>query len=224
MNLRFRDRSEAGKLLAERLQAYRECEDVQILALPRGGVVVGFEVAKALLLPLDVLVVRKLGVPGHEELAMGAIATGGIRLLNHFLIRSLALSEESIRLVEQREEGELSRREREYRGERPACEVREKTVILVDDGIATGSTMQVAIASLRKRGVGHLLVASPVAPKSVVHSLGACVDEVVCIMTPENFGGVGAWYDNFSQTSDGEVHRLLESADHLFPSTHVQER
>jgi putative phosphoribosyl transferase len=220
MKLRFKDRSEAGKYLASRLLNYRNAEETLILALPRGGVVIGFEVAKELLLPLDVLVVRKLGVPGHEELAMGAIATGGIRLLNEALLHGLALPPKTILQVEQREERELARREREYRGDRPACDVEGKTVILVDDGIATGSTIQAAILSLRQRGVGRLVVAAPVAPPSVVELLRKHSDEVVCIMTPENFGGVGAWYDDFSQTSDEEVRRLLHLNTHFctYPS------
>jgi predicted phosphoribosyltransferase len=220
MNPRFKNRSEAGMFLASRLMAYQRCEETVILALPRGGVVIGFEVAKVLLLPMDVLVVRKLGVPGHEELAMGAIATGGIRLLNEPLVHALALSPESILQVEQREEKELARREREYRGDRPACDVEGKTVILIDDGIATGSTIQAAIMSLRKRGVGRLVVAAPVAPPSVVETLRKDAEEVVCIMTPVNFRAVGAWYDDFSQTSDEEVHRLLHLNTHFctYPS------
>jgi len=160
-------------------------------------------------LPLDILVVRKLGVPGHEELPMGAIASGGIRLINPHTLSALGISGEAVAEVERRELVEMERRERSYRGNRTPLDVREKTVILVDDGIATGSTIRAAIASLRQRGVHRIVVASPVAPESVITSLRSLAEEVVCVLKPKDFGGVGWWYEDFSQTSDEEVHRLL---------------
>jgi predicted phosphoribosyltransferase len=186
-----------------------------VLALPRGGVPVGFEVARALNIPLDVLLVRKLGVPGQEELAMGAIASGGIQLLNNALITALGIGAEAVSSVQQREQAELSRREYAYRRGRPLVDVTEKTVILVDDGIATGSTMQAAIASLRQRNVRRIIVATPVAPAPVVEALRIVADEVVSVMTPRDFGGVGWWYEDFSQTSDDDVHRLLEASQQV---------
>ncbi len=209
---RFSNRSEAGRILAARLLDYEGRDDAVVLALPRGGVPVGFEIARRLHLGLDVLIVRKLGVPGHEELAMGAIATGGIRLLNRQMIASLGIPQEAVGDVEQREQAELARRERSYRGELPPLDVAGKTVILVDDGIATGSTMLAAIHSLRQRGIARLIVAAPVAPADVIHHLRQQVDELHCAIIPGDFGGVGWWYDDFSQTSDEEVHRLLDTA------------
>jgi predicted phosphoribosyltransferase len=176
---------------------------------------VGFEVARALNIPLDVLLVRKLGVPGQEELAMGAIASGGIQLLNNALITALGIGAEAVSSVQQREQAELSRREYAYRRGRPLVDVTEKTVILVDDGIATGSTMQAAIASLRQRNVRRIIVATPVAPAPVVEALRIVADEVVSVMTPRDFGGVGWWYEDFSQTSDDDVHRLLEASQQV---------
>jgi predicted phosphoribosyltransferase len=209
---RFHNREEAGRLLALRLSHYGNRSDVIILALPRGGVPVGYEVSHALNTPLDVLVVRKLGVPGHEEMAMGAIATGAVRLLNLPMISALHITPHSVVEVERRELAELERREKLYRGSRPRLETSGKTVILVDDGIATGSTMQAAIASLRQRQVERIVVATPVAPPSVLEILRQLADEVVCEMTPEDFRGVGQWYDDFSQTSDEEVHFLLNAS------------
>jgi predicted phosphoribosyltransferase len=209
---RFTDRREAGHLLAARLAHYANRSDVLVLALPRGGVPVGYELARELHAPLDVLLVRKLGLPGQEELAMGAIATGGVRLINQSLIAAAGITQEEVRAVDEREQRELRRRELAYRGNHPLIPVADKTVILVDDGIATGSTMQAAITSLRQRQVHRLIVATPVAPPSVAERLERLAEEVVCILTPENFGGVGQWYDDFSQTSDEEVHRLLTSA------------
>lgn len=206
---RFRNRQEAGQLLALELGRYADRKDCLILALPRGGVPVAYELFQVLHLPLDVLIVRKLGVPGHEELAMGAIASGGIKLLNPDIISAFGLSPAAIAEVEQREWIELERREKSYRGNLPPLDVLQKTVILVDDGIATGSTVQAAIASLRQRGVRNIVVASPVAPESVVTALKKIADEVVCVLKPKDFGGVGYWYEDFSQTSDEEVHRLL---------------
>lgn len=212
MITRFRNRSEAGRLLAMKLTHLADHPGLLVLALPRGGVPVAFEVARALHAPLDILVVRKLGVPGHDELAMGAIATGGVRLLNQPVIAALGITPEAVMEVDHREQAELQRRELSYRGSRPPLDVTGRTIILVDDGIATGSTMQAAITSLRHRGIRRLVVAVPVAPDSVVTNLGRLADEVVSVLMPRDFGGVGWWYDDFSQTSDGEVHRLLDDA------------
>ncbi|MFZ4387526.1 MAG: phosphoribosyltransferase [Chthoniobacterales bacterium] len=209
---RFQHRQEAGQLLALELGHYANRRDVIVLALPRGGVPVGNEIAHILNAPLDILVVRKLGVPGHEEMAMGAIATGGVRLINQPMVSALHISPESVAEVERRELAELERRERNYRGSRPQLDTSKKTVILVDDGVATGSTMQAAIASLRQRHADRIVVATPVAPPSVVEILRQLADEVVCVITPEDFRGVGQWYDDFSQTSDEEVHRLLSAS------------
>lgn len=216
---RFRNRQEAGELLALELGHYADRKDCVILALPRGGVPVGYELSLVLHLPLDVLIVRKLGVPGHEELAMGAIASGGIKLLNHNVISGFGIGPAAVAEVERRELLELERRERSYRGNLPQLDVRKKTVILVDDGIATGSTIQAAIASLRQRGVRNIVVASPVAPESVVTALETIAEEVVCVLKPKDFGGVGWWYEDFSQTSDEEVHRLLAQETGSFSST-----
>jgi predicted phosphoribosyltransferase len=211
--MRFHDRKEAGQLLALELACYKDRKDVLILALPRGGVPVAHEIASVLHCPLDVLVVRKLGVPGHEEMAMGAIATGGIRLINPDIVSALGITPQAVEAVERKEEAELVRRERTYRGNLGLLDPSEKIIILVDDGIATGATMQAAIASLKQRHVRKIIVASPVAPHSVVLSLRRVADDVVTVLTPEDFGGVGRWYEDFSQTSDEEVQQLLE-ADH----------
>jgi len=210
----FRDRTEAGRALARRLTAYANRSDVTVLALPRGGVPVAFEVAKALNAPLDIFVVRKLGVPGHEELAMGAIASGGVRVINDDVMNHLGLPGAVIDAVAAREEKELTRRERAYRGVRPAPDVRGRTVILVDDGLATGPTMRAAAAALRKQQPARLIVAVPVAASQTCKEFKTEVDEIVCGETPEPFLGVGRWYHDFSQTSDEEVHRLLEQAWH----------
>jgi len=207
---RFQNRREAGELLALELAHHADEKGCVVLALPRGGVPVAHEIARVLHLPLDVLVVRKLGVPGHQELAMGAIASGGIKLLNREILTALALSQAAVAEVERRELLELERRERSYRGNLPPLDVQGKSVILVDDGIATGSTIRAAIISLRQRGARYIVVAAPVAPDSVVEELRKLADEVVCVLRPREFGGVGWWYDDFSQTSDEEVHRLLE--------------
>lgn len=208
----FRDRTEAGRALARRLTAYADRSDVIVLALPRGGVPVAFEVAKALKAPLDIFVVRKLGVPGHEELAMGAIASGGVRVINDDVMNHLGLPGAVIDAVAAKEEKELARRERAYRGVRPAPDVRGRTVILVDDGLATGSTMRAAAAALRKQQPARIIVAVPVAASQTYEEFKTEVDEIVCGETPEPFMGVGRWYHDFSQTSDEEVHRLLEQA------------
>lgn len=206
---RFRNRQEAGQLLALDLAHYADRKDCVVLALPRGGVPVAHELSRALRIPLDILVVRKLGVPGHEELAMGAIASGGIRIINPHTLSALGISSGALAEVERRELIEMERRERIYRGNKAPLEVSEKTVILVDDGIATGATIRAAIASLRQRGARKIVVASPVAPESVVISLSNVAEEIVCVLKPKDFGGVGWWYEDFSQTSDEEVYHIL---------------
>ena len=205
----FRNRSEAGRLLAGHLKSYADRADVVVLALPRGGVPVAFEVAEVLRAPLDVFVVRKLGVPGQEELAMGAIATGGVRVTNEEVVRHLRIDADVLDSVAAREACELERREREYRGGRPAPELRGRTVILVDDGLATGSTMRAAARALRVSGPARVVVAVPVGAPQTCEEFRDEVDEVICAMTPEPFRGVGQWYDDFAQTSDDEVHELL---------------
>jgi putative phosphoribosyl transferase len=206
----FRDRTEAGRVLAHRLAAYANYPDGVVLALPRGGVPVAFEIAEALHLPLDIVVVRKLGVPGHEEFAMGAIASGGARILNQDLIRQLSLSDEIIEHIVAREQRELERRERTYRGQRPVLDVRDRIIIIVDDGLATGSSMRAAIAALRQKGPAKLIVAVPVGARITCSELEALADEVICLETPENFSAVGLWYRDFSQITDEEVIDLLE--------------
>jgi putative phosphoribosyl transferase len=208
----FRDRAEAGRVLATKLSKYSDRPDVLVLALPRGGVPVAFEVARALHTPLDVFQVRKLGLPGHEELAMGAIATGGVRVLNEDVVRALRIPEQVIDAVARKEEQELERRERAYRGDCPPPEVRGRTVILIDDGLATGSTMRAAIAALREQGPARIVVAVPVGAPQTCEEFSAEADETVCARTPEPFYAVGLWYDDFSQTTDEEVHNLLEQA------------
>jgi predicted phosphoribosyltransferase len=208
----FRDRTEAGRQLAAKLTAYADRPDVLVLALPRGGVPVAFEVARALHAPLDVFLVRKLGVPGHEELAMGAIASGGVRVLNEDAVRGLGIPDDVLDAVSEGELRELERRERAYRGGRPAPPVRGRTVILVDDGLATGSTMRAAVAALRRQGPARVVVAVPVGSPETCAEFQAEADEAVCARTPEPFYAVGLWYEDFSQTSDEEVRDLLERA------------
>jgi putative phosphoribosyl transferase len=208
----FRDRSDAGRKLAARLTHYAGRDDVLVLALPRGGVPVGYEVAEALGAPLDVFLVRKLGTPGHEELAMGAIASGGIRVLNDQVVRMLRPSEEVIARVEATERRELERREREYRGGRPPLDVRGKTVILVDDGLATGSTMRAAVAAVRRLGPARVVVAVPVGAAETCEEFEGEADEAICAKEPDPFYAVGTWYDDFSQTTDEEVRDLLGRA------------
>ncbi|MBN9518071.1 phosphoribosyltransferase [bacterium] len=205
----FRDRIDAGRRLAERLTHYAGRDDVVVLALPRGGVPVGHEVAEALGAPLDVFLVRKLGVPGHEELAMGAIASGGVRVLNDRVVRPLGISAAAIERVAAEERRELVRREREYRGDRPPLDVRGKTVILVDDGLATGSTMRAAVAAVRRLGPAKVVVAVPVGAAETCEDFEEEADEAICAMEPEPFYSVGAWYEDFSQTTDDEVRELL---------------
>ena len=209
---RFRNRADAGRLLAERLREYAGRGDVIVLALPRGGVPVGFEVARALGAPLDVFLVRKLGVPGHEELALGAIASGGTRVLNRQLIDSLGLPAESIEAIDAKERRELERRERIYREGRPPPDVAGRTVILVDDGLATGSTMLAAVEAIRQDDPAKVVVAVPIADPDVCEALRTVADEVVCLGTPRPLQAVGVWYDDFSQTTDEEVRELLERA------------
>ncbi len=205
----FRDRREAGRVLAEKLAAYANRPDVLVLALPRGGVPVAYEVARALGAPLDVFVVRKLGVPGYEELAMGAVATGGVRVLNDQLVERLGVPEHIIDAVAARERRELARRERLYRGGRPPPDVRGRTVILVDDGLATGATMHAAIQALRQQNPARIVVAVPTASPETCEEMKARADDVICAITPEPFHAVGRWYQDFSQTTDEEVAALL---------------
>ena len=209
----FRDRTEAGRLLADQLRRYAGRSDLLVLGLPRGGVPVAYEVAKALGAPLDVFLVRKLGVPGHEEVAMGAIATGGVRVLSPSLLRQLGISPAMVDQVAEREQRELERRESAYRGSRPPPDVTGKTVILVDDGLATGSTMRAAAAALRRQNPAKLVVAVPVAAAETCEDFRDEVDEVVCAATPEPFYAVGIWYEDFSQTTDEEVRELLARAN-----------
>jgi predicted phosphoribosyltransferase len=215
MPARFQDRRQAGLVLAQRLREYADRPDVIVLALPRGGVPVGFEVARELRLPLDVFVVRKLGVPGQEELAMGAIASGGVVVRNDEVVEALGISDELIDLVAERERRELERREQLYRDDRPPPEVRDKILLLVDDGVATGSTMRAAVAALRRLGPSQIIVAVPTAASQTYEILGREADSCVCVMTPEPFRAVGLWYDDFSQTTDEEVRELLARAEHL---------
>jgi len=209
----YRDRIDAGKQLAARLRDYANRDDVLVLALPRGGVPVAYEVAKALRVPLDIFLVRKLGVPGHEELAMGAISTGGVRVLNDDVVNYLGIPGEVIDAVAADELTELERRERAYRGDRPEPDVQGKTVLLIDDGLATGSTMRAAAAALRQKNPARIIVAVPVSASQTCDEYRMGVDEIICAKTPEPFLGVGQWYENFSQTTDEEVRRLLAKAE-----------
>ncbi|ARV59540.1 phosphoribosyl transferase [Nostocales cyanobacterium HT-58-2] len=206
---RFSNRTEAGRLLAAKLTDYANCPDVLVLGLPRGGVPVAFEVAKALNAPLDICLVRKLGVPGHEELAMGAIATGGARAINENVVHVLGISEEIIDKVIAIEMRELERRNNRYRGKRAPPKIKDRTVILIDDGIATGATIRAAIATLKQQQPQELVVAVPVASTSTYAQLQAEVDKVVCVMMPEALYAIGIWYEDFSQTTDEEVCELL---------------
>ena len=219
----FRDRTEAGQLLAQQLSTYAGRSDVIVLALPRGGVPVAYEVSRALGVPLDVFVVRKLGVPGHEELAMGAIASGGVSVLNEDVVEALRIPPRVIETVAARELGELKRRERAYRGGRAAPEVRGRTLILVDDGLATGSTMRAAVAALRRLGPARIIVAVPTAAPTTCEQFRHEADDCVCDITPEPFYSVGLWYEDFSQTTDDQVRDLLERSANEMPSA-VSER
>jgi putative phosphoribosyl transferase len=213
----LRNRREAGRLLARELQRYANRSDVVVLGLPRGGVPVAYEVAKALNVPLDVFVVRKLGLPGHEEFAIGALASGGLRVLNVPVIRAYGISEDELATAIEREQKELERRERAYREDRKPPDLYGKTVILVDDGLATGSSMQAAVMALKKAQPDRVIVAVPVAPRETCDALREIADEVVCALTPEPFRAVGLWYQDFDQTSDEEVTKLLESARSVKP-------
>jgi predicted phosphoribosyltransferase len=208
----FRDRQDAGRALAVALARFANRADVLVLALPRGGVPVGFEVAQALHLPLDVFIVRKLGVPGHEEYAMGAIAAGGVRVLNDNVVQMLDIRDADIEAIVDAEQRELERRERLYREGRPPPDVRGRSVILVDDGLATGSTMLAAVRALRALQPARTIVAVPTAAAETCHELRRETDEVICLSTPEPFRAVGLWYADFSQTSDDEVRDLLQRA------------
>ena len=208
----FKDRRDAGRKLAQELLHYANRSDVIILALPRGGVPVAYEVALALNLLLDIFIVRKLGLPGHEELAIGAIASRGVRVLNEDIIRALHIPEKVIDQVAQRELQELQRREQLYRGNRPPPEVRDRTVILVDDGLATGASMRAAIAALRAQHPARIVVAVPTGAPEICEAFKTEADEVICAVTPEPFLGVGRWYEDFSQTTDEGVRLFLEDA------------
>jgi putative phosphoribosyl transferase len=211
---RFANRSEAGKQLARKLESFQG-QDVIVLALPRGGVPVAFEIAKTLHASLDVLIVRKLGVPGHEELAMGAIASGGVRILNDDIIESLAIDEAMIENEVAKERAELSRRELNYRGATRFPSLAGKRVIVVDDGIATGATMRAAVKALRQQRPARVIVAAPTSARDTYHTLCTEADEVVCLATPEPYIAVGIWYEHFPQTSDEEVKMLLGKAREL---------
>jgi putative phosphoribosyl transferase len=211
-DVNFKDRVEAGQILANKLTKYAG-QNPLVLALPRGGLPVAFEVAKTLKAPLDVYIVRKLGVPGQEELAMGAIATGGVRVLNQPVVDSMQISEEEIETETRKEQAELSRREELYRAGRPPLEVSKRTVILIDDGIATGSTIKAAIAALKKQDASRIIVGVPVAPLSTIEELKNEVDEVVCVSTPDFFIAISVWYDVFPQITDDEVREFLKNAE-----------
>ena len=208
----FRDRADAGRQLAAKLTAYAGRQDVLVLALPRGGVPVAAEVARRLGAPLDVYLVRKLGVPGHEELALGAIASGGTIVLNDDIVRGLAIPASVIDALVRQERHELERRERVYRGDRPIPNVTGRVVILIDDGLATGATMRAAVEALRARHPARLVVAVPVGAPETCAALESLADEVACAVTPEPFYAVGLWYDDFDQTTDAEVGMLLDQA------------
>lgn len=215
MKLPFKNRREAGRALAAELMEYRGREGLLVLALPRGGVPVADEVAKTLGAPLDILVVRKLGVPGHRELAMGAIASNGVCVMHEDIVRRLGISETDISAIESEERIELDRRERTYRGERPRPILENRFVMLVDDGLATGATMEAAIQAVLKQQPEHLLVAVPVAPPDTVFRLGREVDKLVCLAQPAAFNAVGAWYLEFDAVSDAEVRMILDNAKRL---------
>ncbi len=208
----FHNRREGGRFLATKLMKYADRSDVLVLGLPRGGMPVAYEVARALRVPLDVFLVRKLGLPGREELAIGAIASGGIRVLNDQVVRNLDLAEDLIAAVTATEEKELRRREQLYRGDRPIPDVRDRTVLLIDDGLATGSTMRAAIAALRQQNPARIVAAAPVGAPTTCTELQDEADEAICARMPEPFHAVGAWYSDFSQTTDEEVRKLLEQA------------
>jgi putative phosphoribosyl transferase len=219
LDARFRDRADAGKQLAEKLSKYSARGDVIVLALPRGGVPVAYEVAKALNAPLDVFLVRKIGLPSHEEFAMGAIASGGTVLINDEVTRTYGVSQQHVDAAIARERSELERREREYRGPRKLPDLRGRTVILVDDGLATGASMRAAAAAVRALGPARIVVAVPIAPAETCEVLREEADEVVCALTPEPFYAVGLWYQDFAQMTDSEVTELLERGRRELPAT-----
>ena len=208
----FTDRHEAGRALADRLETFARRDDVVVLALPRGGVPIGYEVATRLGVPLDVFTVRKLGVPGHVELAMGAIASGGVRVLNDEVINWLRPTPDVVAAVARAELAELDRRERLYRGGRPLVPLEGRTVLLVDDGLATGSTMRAAVQAVRQLRAGRVIVAAPVGASDTCHAMRQIADDVVCVISPDHFVAVGVWYVDFSETTDDEVQRLLTEA------------
>lgn len=212
MTVRFADRADAGRRLAKDLAALAGRDDVLVLGLPRGGIPVAAVVAEALAVPLDVLVVRKLGAPGHRELAMGAVASGGVRFLHRGVLASLGISEPALAAAVAEAEAEVERGERTYRGRRPAPALGGSTVVLVDDGLATGSTMIAAVAAVRRLGAARVVAAVPVAPPEACNALGRVVDELVCALRPERFVAVGAFYEDFAQTSDAQVRALLDAA------------
>ena len=212
MERTFSNRAEAGRLLAEKLEKYAGAGDGIVLGLPRGGVPVAYEVAKRLRAPLDVFIVRKLGVPGFEELAAGAIASGGVRVLNEDVVRAIPYASEAIEAVTAKETAELQRREQTYREGRSAPELRDKIVILVDDGLATGATMRAAVKALRQRGAAKIVVAVPVGPPDTCQGIAQVADETICLSTPPFFQAVGQYYEDFSQTSDDDVRELLTRA------------
>lgn len=216
---RFKNRMEAGRFLAMRLSNFANRADVLVLALPRGGVPVAYEVAAALNVPMDVFLVRKLGVPGHQELAMGAIATGDVRVLNDDVVRYLGIPDEVIDAVAAQEQEELERRAQLYRGDRPARPVQNRVVILVDDGLATGSTMRAAALALRQQHPAAIVVAVPVASSQTCEEFRAEVDDVICALTPEPFYAVGLWYEDFDQTTDAEVRDLMARAENRLAAT-----
>jgi predicted phosphoribosyltransferase len=209
----FKDRRDAGRKLAQKLKDYPGRKDVIVLALPRGGVPVAYEAAKALNVPMDIFIVRKLGWPGHEEMAIGAIASGGVRVLNQDIVQYLNIPEALIDAVAQRELRELERREHAYRGDRPPLNVKDRTVIIVDDGLATGASMRAAIEGVRAHHPARMVIAVPTAAPETCESLKHEVDEVICATTPEPFYGVSRWYEDFSQTTDEEVRTLLQEAN-----------
>ena len=212
MAAQFADRAEAGKVLATKLSAYANAPNALVLALPRGGVPVAYEVAIRLKLPLDVMIVRKLGVPGREEMAFGAIASGDVRLLNPDIVRSWQISKREIDAITARELRELERRESAYRDDRPKPAIKGKTILLIDDGVATGATMHAAVAALRQQQPARIVVAVPTAAPSTNAEFRAEVDEMICVITPDPFEAVGLWYEDFSQTTDDQVRDLLRRA------------
>ena len=217
---RFADRRAAGRELAQKLSQYADRSDAILLALPRGGVPVAYEISLALKLPLDVWIVRKLGLPGREELAVGAISSAGIRLLNRDIIRAVGMSQATIDQITAQELEELQRRERQYRGDRPALDVNNRIVVLIDDGLATGASMLAAVRALRMQHPSRIVVGVPAAAPQAAKLLRTEVDEVVCIIAPYEFKGVGNWYDNFSQTTDEEVQWLLAEAERQLSPGH----